>query len=127
MFIGLIDVSTFISANVAVERAARAGTEYALMNDYTSAGVSGAVTAATTRRTSYMSAIAATPGPAKWCACPNATTGLATATCGTTCTSGLPAGSYVTSSAQATYTPLFAWPGLSGDKTINSSSTVRIE
>lgn len=127
LLIGLVDLSMYISSNLSVERAARAGGEYAVVNGYSATGVAAAVTSATRTRNGYLSAISASPAPTKWCACPNATTGLATATCGTTCSSGLAAGSYVTATATARYTPLFPWPGLSGSRQITSSSTVRIE
>lgn len=127
LLIGVVDLSMFISANLAVQRAARAGGEFAVMNGYNATGVAGAVTSANATRSSYMSAIAASPAPANWCACPDATTGLSVKACGTSCPSGLVAGSYVTASASATFTPLFPWPGMQGSSQLSSSSTVRIE
>lgn len=127
MLIGLVDLSMFISSNLAVQRAARAGGEYAVANGYDATAVATAVTSATSSRSSYMGAISATPAPTKWCACPNAATGLTTATCGTSCSSGLAAGSYVTASARASFTPLFPWPGMSGQRQLSASTTVRIE
>ncbi|MEQ1499541.1 MAG: TadE/TadG family type IV pilus assembly protein [Novosphingobium sp.] len=127
LLVGLVDLSGYISASLSVQRAARAGGEYAVMNGYNSNGVAGAVTAASTRRSTYMTAIAASPAPTNWCGCPNATTGIAVQACGTKCTSGLDAGSYVTASASSTYTALFPWPGFSSGASIASASIVRVQ
>jgi hypothetical protein len=40
--------------------------------------------------------------------------------------SGLTAGTYVTASAQATYTFVLGWPGTARTQTLNSSISVRI-
>ena len=128
MLIGLVDISMFISARLSVQRAARAGGEYAVLNTYDATNISTAITSATGTRSSYMTATQALPEPAKWCGCPDATTGLTAQACGTKCTAtGLDAGTYVTASARATFTPLFPWPGYSSSNVIDASSTVRIE
>ncbi len=127
MLLGVIDVSLYISSSLAVQRAARAGGEYAIMNGYDSTKVSTAITDSTTTRSAYMTAIAADPAPSKFCGCPDSGTSVVAATCGSKCTSGLNAGTYVTASATSTYEPLFDVPGLGADRIIVAASTVRIE
>lgn len=127
LLIGMVDLSMYISAKLAVERAARAGAEYATINGYDSAGVSAAVTNATKSRASYMSVIAANPAPQTLCACPDPAAGLSVKVCGTRCSSGLAAGTYVKASASATFTPLFPWPGMAGAQQLSANSIVRID
>ena len=127
MLIGLVDVSMYISSRLTVQRAARAGGEYAVLNTYDATKIAGAISAATAQQSAYMSAIEASPAPTKWCACPDAATGLTAKTCGQKCTSGLTAGTYVTANARSTYSTVFAWPGLARSSTITASSVVRIE
>lgn len=127
MLLGVVDVSLYISSSLAVQRAARAGGEYAIASGYDATKISTAVTDSTSTRSAYMTAITADPAPSKWCGCPDSGTSVVAATCGSKCTSGLKAGTYVSSSAKSTYQPLFNVPGLGTSRTIVSTATVRIE
>lgn len=126
MVIGMVDCSLWIMARLTVERASRAGAEYAVINGYDSTSISTAVTSATTSRSGYMSSIAASPAPTQWCGCPT-TSGVTPATCGTTCSGGLEAGTYVTANAQSNYSFILPWPGVTTPATINASTSVRID
>ena len=107
-----------------VGNAALAGAEYAVANGWASppTAIETAVTSAT-----GLASIVATPTPTETCGCPNASTGITTATCGSTCASGDAAGTYVTANAQASYTTLFPWPVISNPVVLTSSVTVRIK
>ena len=120
-FIATADFGLAIYAKMEVENAAQAGTEYAARNGYTSSSVTSAVTSATS-----MSGISATPAPSQFCGCPS-TSGVTTATCNTNCASGAVAGTYVSASAQATYTTIISYPGIPASYTFSSTSTVRIK
>ena len=120
-FIATADFGLAIYAKMEVENAAQAGTEYAARNGYTSSSVTSAVTAATS-----MSGVSATPAPSQFCGCPS-TSGVTTATCNTNCASGAAAGTYVSASAQATYTTIISYPGIPASYTFSSTSTVRIK
>ena len=120
-FIATADFGLAIYAKMEVENAAQAGTEYAARNGYTSSSVTSAVTAATS-----MSGVSATPAPSQFCGCPS-TSGVTTATCNTNCASGAAAGTYVSASAQATYTTIISYPGIPSSYTFSSTSTVRIK
>lgn len=128
VLLGVIDYSMYISATMAVERAARTGADSAMANGFVEADISSAVTGAVVSgEIGGLSALTATPTPTAWCGCPDPVTGIAVATCGQTCTSGRAAGNYVTVNAQATYTHIFGWPGRnSATDTITTSTTVRI-
>lgn len=120
-FIATADFGLAIYAKMEVENAAQAGTQYAAVNGYTSSSVSSAVTSATS-----LSGLSASPAPTEFCGCPS-TSGVTTATCGTNCASGAAAGTYVTASAQATYSTIVSYPGIPSNYTFNSTSTVRIK
>jgi len=120
-FIATADFGLAIYAKMEVENAAQAGTEYAARNGYTNSSISSAVTSATS-----LSGLSANPAPTEFCGCPS-TSGVTTATCGTNCASGAVAGTYVSSSAQATYSTIISYPGIPNSYTFSSTSTVRIK
>ena len=120
-FIATADFGLAIYAKMQVENAAQAGTEYAAKNGWTSSSVTSAVTSATS-----LSGLSATPAPSEFCGCPS-TSGVTTATCNTNCASGAVAGTYVSASAQATYSTIISYPGIPASYTFNSTSTVRIK
>lgn len=126
MLLGMVDFSLWIMSRMTVERAARAGAEYAVVNGFDSTAISTAITSATSTRSGYMSTIAANPVPSQWCGCPSAT-GVAVVNCGSTCSSGLTAGIYVTANARSDYTFLVSWPGITNPRTLGASTSVRID
>ncbi len=118
--IGTADYGYAIYDQMEVQNAAQAGAEYARKHGFSASGITSAVTAATPLT------VSATPAPAESCGCPSGTS-LTPATCGTSCASGLTAGTYVTVSAQATYTTLVPYPGIANSFTLAAASTVRIK
>ena len=121
-FIATADFGLAIYAKMEVENAAQAGTEYAsLSSTYDSSKISSAVTSATNL------SVSATPAPSRFCGCPSSSGGVTTATCGTNCASGAYAGTYVSASAQATYSTIISYPGIPSTYTFSSTSTVRIQ
>lgn len=102
-----------------VSFAAQAGADWAIAHGFT--GTSNAVVNATT-----YTAITATPAPSQFCGCATAT-GVTAATCGSTCSSGFKAGTYVTAYSQAQFTPIIPNPWQSSTVTLNAQATVRIQ
>jgi Flp pilus assembly protein TadG len=90
LFIGLADFGMGYWEDMQVSNAAVAGAEYAIANGWNQSGITTAVTSAT-----GLGSIQATPAPTQTCGCPSATGGIATATCGSSCASGVTAGTYV--------------------------------
>lgn len=126
MTVGTIDYALLMTSKLTVESAARDGAAYAVAHGYNSTTIASAVTSRG-RSSSYLSSVAASPAPAAWYGCANATTGVVSAAdATTTCTIGGTAGQYVTVSASGTYTFLVPWPTLPASYPINASVKVRI-
>lgn len=121
MLIGVADYGMATYRKMQVQHAAQAGAEYAIKNGFSSAAISTAVTGATA-----YSDITANPAPAQSCGCASGTT-INSAACGSTCPTGAAAGSYVTVSAQATYTTIIPYPGIPDTIALTAAATVRIQ
>jgi Flp pilus assembly protein TadG len=117
----LVDFGFGFYEKMQVEDAAQAGAQYALLYGWDSPAIQNAVTSATT-----LSGLTATPGPTKTCGCPSGTS-VTSAGCGSTCANGLPAGTYVTVNAHATYTPIISYPVMGSTVTLSAQSVVRIQ
>jgi Flp pilus assembly protein TadG len=127
MTLGTVDYSLWIMSKLTVQMASRAGAEHAVVSGYNATNIAAKITG-TTRRAAYMSAITANPAPTQWFGCPSSTTGVTVAASSSTiCTStSQTAGTYVTTNAQSTYTPIFPWPLIPNSLVLTSSTTVRI-
>jgi len=117
----MVDIGTALYAKMQVNDAAQAGAEYALIHGWNSSSIRSAVTNATS-----LSGLTASPVPTITYGCPNGTTIVATSQ-GSRCANGQIAGTYVTVSAQATYTPLMNYPILGSSFAITATSVVRID
>ena len=115
------DLGLGIYRNMQVQNAAQAGAEYAVTHGYVTDSIVSAVQNATA-----LSGISASPAPNQFCGCASAT-GVTSAACGSTCTGGSAAGTYVTVSALATYRTLLPYPVLPSSFTLTAASTVRIQ
>jgi Flp pilus assembly protein TadG len=122
LLLGMVDFGMGYWEQVQVGNAARAGAQYAIFNGWNSSGITTAVTSATSLRS-----ISATPAPSQSCGCPSASAGITAATCGSSCTSGGNAGTYVTVHAQASYSSIFPISGITNPLTLSASTTVRMQ
>jgi len=104
-----------------VQSAAEAGAGYAFLHGYDSSAISSAVTNA-----SRISGLSASPAPTQFCGCPGAS-GVTSVTCGSTCSTGNTAGTYVSASATAVYQTIISYPIVPNQYTFVSKSTVRIQ
>ncbi len=121
-FIGAVDLGIGVYRNMQVHDAAQAGAQYAVANGFNPASIQTAVLNAT----SY-SAISASPAPQQFCGCAT-TTGITNTSCGSSCASGAPAGTYVSVAASATYHPTLFSSGLFPNSfALSARSTVRIK
>ena len=121
MTVCTIDMGIGLYRYLQVEGAAGAGARYAALHGFDATTLATAITSAT----SY-SGISASPAPTQFCGCPS-TSSIAVVTCGSTCTGGISAGTYVTTSAQATYSPIIQYPMLPKQFTLSAKSTMRIQ
>jgi Flp pilus assembly protein TadG len=121
--IGIIDFGMGLWDQLQVRNAAQAGAVYASINgwDATAAQIQSAVTNAT-----GLSAITASPSPSWGCGCLNTTSGIRAAACGSVCADGSTAAHYVTVSAQAPYSTILPYPGLTSPMTLTATSYARL-
>ena len=116
-----IDLGIGIYRNMQVQNAAQAGAQYAIAHGFKANLISSAITNATS-----FSGISADPVPNQFCGCA-ASTGVANAACGSKCSSGLSAATYVTVSARGAYNTLFPYPVIPNSFTFIAQPTVRIQ
>src|SRR4051812_20060468 len=121
MAICTTDLGLAVYTNMRVENSAEAGSAYAMLHGYNSTAISGAVTSA-----GNLSGLTAAPAPAQFCGCPGSS-GVTSATCGSTCGNGNNAGTYVSASATYVYHTLMSYPIIPNQYTFVSNSTVRIK
>jgi Flp pilus assembly protein TadG len=119
--IGTFDLGFGIYRRMQVESAAQAGAQYAIARGYSPDGVTRAVASAT----SY-AGIMANPAPVQFCGCA-AASGVTAAACGQPCPDGNGAATYVTVSAQATYTTFLPYPLFPSSYSFAAQSTVRTQ
>jgi|SRR5579859_4528817 Flp pilus assembly protein TadG len=119
--VGTVDVGALAYQSAEVEAAAQAGARYAMNNG---AGSLDSIAAAITGATSL--SVSATPYPSQGYYC-DAGGSLSSVPAMTSACSGGVVGSYVTVSAQATYTPVIAWSGLSMPSSLSSQTMVRVQ
>jgi Flp pilus assembly protein TadG len=120
IFVPLIDIGMAIYQQMQVQDAAQAGAQYAMAHGWDSSGIQSAVTSATAL------SVTVSPAPSKSCGCPNGSS-VSSATCGSTCSGGKTAGTYVTVGAQATYTPLLPYPAMGSSVTLSAQTSARIQ
>ena len=120
VFVPLIDIGMAVYQQMQVQDAAQAGTQYAMAHGWNSSSIQSAITSATGL------SVSASPSPSKSCGCPDGSA-VSAATCGSNCPDGQPAGTYVTVSAQATYTPLLPYPVMGTSVTLAATATARIQ
>jgi Flp pilus assembly protein TadG len=118
--IGTTDLGLGIYRKMQVQAAAQAGADYAASHGFALGGVTAAVQDATS-----LSGIEAQPAPLQFCGCASAT-GIAPATCETTCPGGARAGAYVSVAARATYTTIIPYPLFPPSFELAAQSTVRL-
>ena len=116
----VIDLGMAFYQQMQVRTAAEAGAQYAMAHGWDSTAISNAVTEATPL------SVSANPAPVESCGCPNGTA-VVVAPCSTYCANGELTGTYVTVSAQATYTPIVPYSLLGSSTTLQGTANVRIQ
>ena len=120
ILVPLIDIGMAVYQQMQVQDAAQAGAQYAMAHGWNSSSIQSAVMSATAL------SVSASPAPSKTCGCPDGSS-VSAATCGSTCSDGQKAGTYVIVGAQATYTPLFPYPTMGNSVTLSAQTTARIQ
>ena len=120
--VGTVDIGALAYQQAEVEEAAQAGARYAMGHPTaTTDTIAGVVTSETTSI-----AVSANPSPAQgyYCDAGGSLTSVQSMT--SPCSNGV-VGSYVTVSAQATYTPIVTWAGLTMPTSLSSQTMVRVQ
>ena len=117
----VIDIGLGVHSKMQLEDAAQAGVQWAIRNGFDATGISAAVANATNN-----SSITATPAPVQFCGCASGSS-ISGATCGTPCPNGAQAGTYVTVSAQTTYTTMISYPAVPSTYNFAIQSTARLQ
>jgi Flp pilus assembly protein TadG len=125
----VVDLGMGFYRQMQVTDAAEAGAQYALTNGAAIiANFAGSVSTIESKVTNAttLSGLTATPAPSESCGCPGST-GVVAATCNSTCSDGKTAGTYVTISASANYTPILRYSIFGTPSTLTASSMVRLQ
>ena len=126
----MADLGLAFAMQQQLQDAVQAGALYAsthAWNQNASAAIASAVTAATP-----LSGISTSPSPSQMCGCPSGVnssgsdSGIAPASCGSTCSTGETAGYYVVVSAQRTYISILPHSLLGQSRTLTAQATIRI-
>jgi Flp pilus assembly protein TadG len=123
--LGAGEVGFTIFRQTQVQFAAQAGADFALAHGFDATKVSNAIVTATA-----YTAITATPVPSQFCGCPSAsgvTAAGGTPPCTAVCSGGATAGTYVTASSQAQFSPIIPNPWQKSTVTLAAQATVRIK
>jgi Flp pilus assembly protein TadG len=118
--IGTVDLGLGIYRKMQVQTAAQAGAEYAAAHGFAPSEVTAAIRSATS-----LSTIQAEPVPVQFCGCATAE-GVVSTSCGTTCSGGAAAGTYVSAAALSSYTTIIPYPLFPRQFEFAAQSTVRI-
>lgn len=123
---GIIDFGRAFVVKKQLNEAVAQGASYAINVGFNADKITSAV------KSAGPSSIVASPTPSQFCGCPNAQTGVSTASgtppsCTGTCTGGGTPGTYTTINAQIPYKSSFPWPGMSSSITLTATTTVRLK
>jgi Flp pilus assembly protein TadG len=121
--LGAGELGITIYRETQVSFAAQAGINYAIAKGFDVTGMSTAIVNST--KTSGF-VIAASPAPSQFCGCATAT-GVAAASCGSTCSSGFKAGTYVQANSKAQFSPIIPNPWQNSTVTLTAQAIVRIQ
>jgi len=121
MLVCTLDLGMGIYRKMQVQNGAQAGAGYAVLHGFTASSIETAVTSATS-----FTGVTASPAPSEFCGCASSS-GVSTATCASTCSGGSSPGTYVTVSAQGTYSTMLPYPVVPNSYTLSAQSTVRIK
>lgn len=120
LLICTLDLGLGFFRKMQVQYAAQAGAQYAMLHGFNPNSISNAVLSA-----ANSAPVSVTPAPSSFCGCATATA-ISTISCSSKCGTSA-AATYVSVSAQSTYTPFFHYPLLPKSFTFAAQSQVRIQ
>jgi Flp pilus assembly protein TadG len=117
----IVDFGVGYYRKMQVQDAAQIGAQYAMRHGFDTTAIQNAIASATS-----FAGITASPAPTEYCGCPS-TSGVAAVSCTATCDGGATPGTYMTVSAQGTYTTIMSYPLIDSSFTFSARSTVRLQ
>ena len=120
--VGLYDLGRASWTRMQVVSAAHVGAAFAAANGFNANLISNAVA-----NSSSLSTLSATPAPASVCGCPGGTAGVTIVACGSACSDGGGAGTYVQVAARGTYTFTFRYPYVASPLVLTATALTRIQ
>ncbi len=121
MVLAVSDIGLGVRRKMQVENAVQTAAAYAIARGFDAAAVTSIVTGSVNGVT-----INASPAPTQFCGCATGTA-IAAATCGSICPNGNAAGTYVTISAQSSYSTTLNYSVVPNTYTFTAASTVRLQ
>ena len=121
MLVGMVDLGIGIYRKMQVQNAVQAGAQFAVLYGFNADLIAKAVLSATPAQ-----GLTASPPPSKSCGCPT-TTSVTPATCGSPCSGGSVARTYVKVFAQNTYTTLLPYPLFPRSFTFTAQAMVKLQ
>jgi Flp pilus assembly protein TadG len=121
MLIGMVDLGIGIHRKMQVQNAVQAGAQFAVFYGFNADLIAKAVLSATAAQ-----GLTASPAPSKSCGCPTASS-VTPATCGSPCSGGSVARTYVNVFAQNTYTTLLPYPLFPRSFTFTAQAMVKLQ
>lgn len=120
--VGLYDFGRASWTRMQVVSAAHVGAAFAAAHGFNASLIANAVASS-----SSLPTLSATPAPSTVCGCPSRSAGVTFVACGTACTSGGDAGTYVQVSARGTYSFTFSYPLVSNPLVLSATALTRIQ
>ncbi|MCI4680116.1 pilus assembly protein [Rhodoblastus acidophilus] len=130
LFIGVVDYGIGLYRKMEVNKAAQVGAEYAVIHGFTpnatlpNPSSPQAILNAVANASIF--GVTANPAPSSFCGCASAS-GVVKATCGTTCSDGTAAGTYLTVRASGQYRTALPYPLVPSSFSLNGLATVRMQ
>jgi Flp pilus assembly protein TadG len=121
LFVGVVDYGVGLYRAMEVKQAAQIGAQYAVINGFNANAISQAVVNSTP-----FSSVSASPAPTSYCGCASIT-GVVQAACGTTCSDGTAAGTYVSVNSAANYSTILRYPSIPNSFAVSGAATVRLK
>jgi len=117
---GVVEIGRAMYGAMQAQSAVEAGMVYAAKNGWDATGIAAAVVNSTGSK-----AIAATPAPTQFCACPSATS-LLTTSCSVMCADGSAPGQYIQINARLPRQTILPFPALPLPSTFTAKSILRL-
>ncbi len=123
LVLGAYDFGRWATEQATITQAARAGTQWAVLDQANATDTDGMIKAARDEADDVNNELVFDPPPFSYCQCPGSSTKVS---CTTDCPDGQYAPMYVEVTVQDDFELLFDFPGVSKTQALSSTSTMRV-